>query len=211
MSNFNLREHRDRELLKANSSRNVHDEVKHLTVPELQELSLQDRLPFWVMCLNVLGDLNVGSIIRSSHLFGAEKVVVFGRRRFDSRSLVGAANYIEVEKVFGLRDNDSEVIDSEKFQEFCSTNNIHPLFVEQGGVNVFEFDWKGVYNTCLLSGKKPMLVLGTENSGIPQDILDLNIPKSVLSIPQKGCIRSHNVAMAFATVAGQMIGKLNWY
>ena len=86
-----------------------------------------------------------------------------------------------------------------------------PVFVEQGGDNVFEFDWEELWRTCVRFGMKPMLVLGTENSGIPQEILDLNILRSVVSIPQKGVIRSHNVSMAFATVTSQMVGKMGWY
>jgi tRNA(Leu) C34 or U34 (ribose-2'-O)-methylase TrmL len=59
-----------------------------------------------------------------------------------------------------------------------------PVFVEQGGDNVFEFDWKELWDFCVKFKMKPMLVLGTENSGIPQEILDLNIIRSVVSIPQ---------------------------
>jgi tRNA G18 (ribose-2'-O)-methylase SpoU len=32
-----------------------------------------------------------------------------------------------------------------------------------------------------------------------------------VSISQTGVIRSHNVSMAFAITAGQMIGRLGWY
>lgn len=195
----------------SNSGFNVHDHLKTKTVPELKAITQAQLNPFWVMCLNVIGDLNIGTVIRSSHLFGAEKVIVFGRRRIDNRGLVGAANYTDVEKVYGLKDDGSNDVDPSKFLDFCLENSVIPVFVEQGGDNVFEFDWKELWDFCVKFKMKPMLVLGTENSGIPQEILDLNIIRSVVSIPQTGVIRSHNVSMAFATVASQMIGKLGWY
>ena len=207
----NIKETRDEFIQIANSGFNVHDHLKTKTVPELKEITQAHLFPFWVMCMNVLGDLNIGTVIRSSHLFGAEKVVVFGRRRIDNRGLVGAANYTDVEKIHGLKDDGSTDIDPTKFVDFCSTNRVLPVFVEQGGDNVFEFDWQELWRTCVRFEMKPMLVLGTENSGIPQEILDLNILRSVVSIPQKGVIRSFNLSAAFSVVAGQMVGKLGWY
>jgi tRNA G18 (ribose-2'-O)-methylase SpoU len=206
----NLKEQRDEFIAVNNSSFNVLDQLKNKTVPELKKITEEQQFSFWVMCLNVLGDLNIGTVIRSSHLFGAEKVVIFGRRRIDNRGLVGAANYTDVEKVWGVKE-DSDEIDAELFQNFCSTNRVFPVFVEQGGDNVYDFDWESLMRGCVLFGMKPMIVLGTENSGIPQNILDLEIPSSVVSIPQRGCIRSFNVSAAFSIVMSQMVGKLGWY
>lgn len=206
----NLKEKREEFIAFNNSSFNVPDHLKDKTVPELKAITQEQQFPFWVMCLNVLGDLNVGTVIRSSHLFGAEKVVVFGRRRIDNRGLVGAANYTDVEKVWGIKEGTDE-IDTELFQNFCSSNRVFPVFVEQGGDNVYEFDWESLMRGCILLGMKPMIVLGTENSGIPQDILDLEIPNSIVSIPQRGVIRSMNLSSAFSVVMSQMVGKLGWY
>lgn len=193
------------------SERNVHDHLKHLSVPELQALTNSNTLPFWVMTLNVLGDLNVATVIRSSHLLGAERVVVFGRRKIDNRGLVGAAHYTPVDKVWAV--NDDLTINVNAFVQFCLDNQVIPVFIEQGGENCFLMDWQTRFDGYSQQNMKPMLVLGTERDGIPADVIDAGISLGgmIVSIPQKGVLRSHNLSMAFAIVTSQMIGQLGWY
>lgn len=207
----NISELRKPQIEASYSGRNVHDHLKDLSVPELQALTASSTFPFWVMTLNVLGDLNVATVIRSAHLLGAERAVVFGRRRIDNRGLVGAANYTPVDKVWAV--NDDITINVQTFAHFCTQSQVIPVFVEQGGANVFDFDWRVCQFMAENAGKKIMLVLGTEHDGIPTDILNCgkNLGGQVVSIPQRGVIRSHNLSMAFAIVAGQMVGKLGWY
>jgi len=90
---MNIRETRDEFIERNNSHLNVHDHLRHMTIPQLQSYTLAHTRPFWVCCLNVLSDMNISTVIRSAHLMGAERVVVFGRRKIDNRGLVGAANY----------------------------------------------------------------------------------------------------------------------
>lgn len=193
------------------SERNVHDNLKHLDVAELQQITQSQTFPFWVMCLNVLGDLNVATVIRSAHLLGAERCVVFGRRKIDRRGLVGAAHYTPVDKVWAM--NDDMSLQPDQFVNYCETHELCPVFVEQGGHNLFEFDWTQAQSTCAEKGGKLMLVLGTEREGIPESILKAgqSLGAHVVSIPQRGVIRSHNLSMAFALVAGHMVQKLNWF
>ena len=90
MNHSNIGELRD-EFLKENYSNfNVHDHLKTHTVEELKALTLQHEFPFWVLCLNILGDLNFSTVVRSAHLLGAERVVAYGRRKIDTRGMVGA-------------------------------------------------------------------------------------------------------------------------
>ena len=207
----NLTQQREEFISLNNSEFNVHDHLKGRTVPELREISQGRTFPFYVMCLNVIGDLNTGTVIRSSHLFGAERVVIFGRRRIDNRGMVGAANYTTVDRVWAVGE-DME-INHNTFKDYCLENRVAPIFVEQGGVNVFKFNWKCHIAPILGRGSRPMLVLGTENSGIPESILALGpeLGSATVSIPQRGVIRSHNVSMAFATVTSQLVGAMSWY
>ena len=94
---------------------NVHDHLKAYDVPTLKDITEQDRLPFAVCIINLVGDLNTGIIIRTANLMGAEKVFVFGRRRYDRRSTVGSHNYVDVVQVGGF-DNDGYV-DPVKFHK----------------------------------------------------------------------------------------------
>jgi tRNA G18 (ribose-2'-O)-methylase SpoU len=102
-----LKELRELQLEKSNSPYNVHDHLKHLNVEDLVQFSQNDRLPWHTMCINVTGDLNVGTMIRTSHCMGASSVLIFGRQKIDNRSLVGSANYIKVERIRSKTDDDT--------------------------------------------------------------------------------------------------------
>lgn len=193
------------------SHKNVHDDLKDLTIHDLQEITQARTWPFWVMTLNVLGDLNLATVIRSAHLLGAEQAVVFGRRKIDNRGLVGAANYTPVDKVYAVDQHLN--INTQKFQEYLQTHNLMPVFVEQGGVNCWDVDWCSMINPWLCMDRKPILVVGTERDGIPPDVIQVGtrMGGKTVSIPQRGVIRSHNLSMAFAIVAGQMVSQMGWY
>ncbi|CAB4122905.1 SpoU rRNA methylases [uncultured Caudovirales phage] len=202
---FNLTEHRDAALAAGHSDRNVHDHLKHLSVPELQEVSMRDRWPWHSCFINVTGDLNVGTMIRTSHCLGAASVTIFGRRRFDRRGLVGSANYIQVDQVPGMLDD--VTVDRHAFYNLAHQRRWIPVFVETGGQSVTEVNWQTVKES--VPGYEICLVMGNETGGIPQDILQDRFG-TVVSIPQRGVIRSLNVSTAHAVVAGAMCAALGW-
>jgi tRNA G18 (ribose-2'-O)-methylase SpoU len=207
----NIREFREKCLQESNSEHNVRDKYKYLSVEDRKQTTRDSSFPFWVMSLNVTGDLNVGTMMRSAHLFGAEKFVLWGRRKIDNRSLVGAANYTEILKVSAI-DPDLN-IEVDQFEFFCEQNKLVPFFIEQGGENVFCFDWKNAIDQVFETNRKPVLIIGTENSGIPKEMLSIgcDLQGHILTIPQRGVIRSHNASMAFAAVASNMISSMGWF
>jgi tRNA G18 (ribose-2'-O)-methylase SpoU len=178
----------DEDTLKANF--NVHDRLKHLSVAELREINEADRLPFAVCAFNVAGDLNIGVMLRTACLMGAERFLVLGKRHFDRRSCVGSYNYIPVDRIGSpdLRSGDY-TISPEQFKEVMAQYNYTPVFIETGGGTIEDID-VSVYNTT-----KPCLILGSESHGIPDDIIG-DSPR--YSIPQLGVIRSLNVSSAAA-------------
>lgn len=185
---------------------NVHDDLKNLTVPELRKICDSQRNPFAVCALSVTGDMNIGSIIRTSCLFGAEKVIVLGRKKFDRRGLVGSMNYIDVEFPGGLC-NESLTIDKRCF--INAMEGYIPIFVEQGGFELGQFNWRDKF--YYFGNQKPCLVFGNENRGIPKNILDLFVSRSFrVSIPQKGVIRSHNVSVASGIVISNLCLEMGW-
>lgn len=207
----NIREIRDRALTESSSPLNVHDHIKHLTVPELQTLSLQDRVPWHTLCLNMTGDLNVGTIIRTSHCLGATSVIVYGRQRIDNRSLVGSANYIKVEKITGITEDLN--FEPSTLLNFFVTRNLVPVFVECDGIPITKINWPLRMREMSGRNMQPCLVMGNETGGIPQNILDLQniIPNSFsVSIPQRGVIRSLNVAIAHAMIAFNLCEAMKW-
>jgi tRNA G18 (ribose-2'-O)-methylase SpoU len=203
------------------TSFNVHDHLKNLTVPELRAICDQQRNPFAVGLLSVTGDLNLGVIIRSASLMGAEEVILVGRRKWDIRSAVGSQNYIMVSKVGGLTVDLK--IDPEVFVGELKARNYLPVFVELGGETLGKFSWKeklagmadhyadrdGYAKPCLIMGTEG----GGEEGGIPPAIMATmaEFPGSFcVSIPQKGVIRSFNVSAAANIVMFDMCNQMGW-
>jgi tRNA G18 (ribose-2'-O)-methylase SpoU len=166
---------------------NVKDEYKHLSVEELKKIQESHALPFRVCALNVEGDLNVGMMARSAALLGVEKFYVFGRRKIDRRSLVGAQNYLPIERVEGL-DADGNV-DHDKFVEFCEKENLYPVLLEHGGNFIDSIRW----TKLAPAGKTLCLVFGNESNGFPESFRKKYF---TVSIYQFGVLRSFNVAAA---------------
>ncbi len=194
---------------------NVHKRYDHLTVPELQYVCKRDRNPFAVCALSVTGDLNIGSMIRTASLYGAEKFYIFGRRKYDRRGVVGANNYIDIEIIDGLvKEANGEIgFDSSLFRSTMATSPYTPVFVEQGGEVLGKFNW----NSLLKDIPKPCLIFGNENRGIPDNILNHGLGGAallsrsfVVSIPQCGVIRSHNVSVASGIVMHDLCTNMGW-
>lgn len=168
---------------------NVHDHYKDLSVEDLKLISNATRLPYTVCLLNLEYDLNIGNCIRTAHIFGAERVFIFGRRRYDLRSTVGANHYTNIIKYdFDELTND-EVICTQ-FEAMVSEYNLEPLIIDKTN------DSRDISESHVYTGyKTPCLVFGNENAGIPTCLMD---KYPCFHIPQRGVIRSLNVASAAA-------------
>lgn len=183
----------------------VRDEYKTKTLEELKEITKSDRLPFSVFLFNVTGSLNVGTMIRTAHALGAEKVFVFGRRKYDKRSCVGSHNYLPIISIDSDSENPEEQYD--QFQSIMDSYDIDPILIETGGRNYTEYNWKNVMLLHRHTGKQICLVVGNEGLGIPNIIRECYF-QDVVSIPQRGVIRSINVASAFSIVCAHMVNEI---
>lgn len=186
---------------------NVHDHLKGLSVPELKEMCDQDRLPFAVCVLNVTGELNVGTIVRNALLTGAERVAVMGRRKYDKRGTVGSENYVQVDRIDALNE-DGLTINPEIFWGWMDEHGYSPIFCEHGGTPLGDVFWAAT--VLRLKPKKICLVFGNENRGVQDDILN-DKRGMIISIPQKGVIRSFNVASSAGIVMYSMVNDLDWF
>lgn len=189
------------------STRNVHDHLKSKSVAKLRLMCDEDRLPFSVCVLNVTGELNVGTIVRNSLLTGAERVAIMGRRKYDKRGTVGSENYVEVERIEALED-DGITIKAEVFWNWVAIHNYLPVFCEQGGTSLNEVDWLQWVQDA--EPGKLCLIFGNENRGIPDSILNDRRSNWIVSIPQKGVIRSFNVGVASGIIMYSMMSELGW-
>lgn len=167
---------------------NVCDEFKNNLFADNVEICKKDQLPFAVGIINVTGDLNVGMIIRTASLLGAEAVHIFGRKKFDKRSTVGAEHYIDIRQY--VYDDPLMTAENEILVELANMP-YKPILVEQGGTPIGNY----LYDTV---DEKPIFIFGSESHGIPQFICD-SIPDRI-SIPQRGVLRSFNVSAAMAIV-----------
>lgn len=194
-----------------NSGHNIHNVWKDRSMEDRLAYCQKESFPFQVMALSVEGDLNVGTIIRSASLMGAEKAIVFGRRKFDGRGMVGVQNYIDIEKVAGLEDQ--LTLDSDKFFDYIDINGLYPVVIEQHPTSQLlnEFVWP--------EDKKICLVVGNESDGIPKSILDRIVFRNedekisrgaIVEIPQRGVLRSFNVATAATLVMWQLRMAYNY-
>lgn len=195
--------------------KNIHSELKEYDAEFLKEYSNSMNLNYEVMILSICGDLNVGTILRTAHMFGVKKFIVYGKKKFDTRSTVGALSYTNHERVFGLKDRDKtekkiltttdRIICPETLYRHLMDNDLIPVLVEQHSSAIFldELNWNERETLIDFPNKRFCFILGNEGLGISDDVINrcLEIEGSfVLSIRQMGILRSLNVSAAASIV-----------
>jgi tRNA G18 (ribose-2'-O)-methylase SpoU len=189
-----------KELIKEMISKhyNVKDEFKDNTVEQNRLICELNSLPFGIGIYNVLGDLNIGIMIRTASLLGARDIILFGRKKYDQRSTVGAENYICVEHV---------PVDSiDDFNNAFIWQFYYPVFVETFGVPISSEKWDYIapYDwPTRMNSKIPMFMFGSESNGFGDELTEW-IKQSkfnTISIPQRGVLRSFNVSSAMSIIS----------
>ncbi len=172
------------QIVDPNKPRNVVDHLQWLPKDEdiINEIS-KNKNNFSLLLLNIDYDNNTGSIIRSANIFGAEEVLLYGRKKFDRRASVGAEFY-------------------SKFRQIKFVEEIEPIFkefdlvvalennIENKTIKLPDYHWD--------KSQKTLICLGQEGTGLPKEILDK--VHLVLEIPQFGSVRSLNVATSAGIV-----------
>jgi tRNA G18 (ribose-2'-O)-methylase SpoU len=192
---------------------NVHGHLKNKTIEELRAIQQDDTLPYEVMFFNLTGDLNIGSMTRSACVSGAQKVWIFGRRKFDRRGLVGCNNYINIEQVNGFV-GDTIDFDAEKLISLLENKRLVPIYAEHGGYELGRFSWREKIAPITKSLYTPLIVMGNENSGYPAHIVEVfkQIEHSFcVTIPQRGVMRSFNVGHALSAILWDMRRDMGWF
>jgi tRNA G18 (ribose-2'-O)-methylase SpoU len=174
---------------------NVRDEYKNNTVEQNVAIQQMQSRPFSVGAINLTGELNIGMMLRSACLMGAQNFYIFGRKKFDKRSTVGAEKYINIVQ---YTYDEPMTADGEMLRDIRKLP--HPIIAcEQGGVTLGTEDGKLLY--LRVNNLHPLFLFGSESHGIPQVILDQktyddDYEFSRISIPQVGVLRSFNVSAA---------------
>lgn len=175
---------------------NVLDKHKIHTVEELQKIQKSETLPFAICAMNIMGDLNIGTMIRTATLLGAEKFFIYGRRHYDRRSTVGAHNYIEVDRYTPYFEEDTYA----GLKEFdYHLQGYYPILIETGGESLLDFIYK--MDHLILNKMKPCLVFGSESKGLPKNFCYWY---QTFSIPQLGVMRNFNVSAAMSIMTWEL-------
>lgn len=182
---------------------NIRDDLKGKTLDELKKIAQDATLPFAVCAINITGDLNLGMMLRTACLLGAERFIIFGRHGYDRRSTVGAHNYIDVVKAGSIDRGGSLHINYTDFFPTMDKFDYDPIFFETGGIPLNDIDFHPY--TDLVNAKTPCLVFGNEGIGIEPSLL---IGQKVVSIPQRGVLRSLNVCAAASIAMQHFSAKL---
>ena len=198
--------------------RNIKNYYKDQNSELVKRISCSQNLNYSVCTLSLLGNLNVGTIMRTAQMFGVDKYFVFGRRIFDCRSTVGSEKYMNVVRVFGIEGFDEDedmkyiskisiedrVLCPNKFYQTMIDYNLVPVFIEQTPDAVYDdqINWNLVH-AKIPNGKQICFIFGNEGDGIDKSILKVGktIPGSfVLCIRQLGALQSLNVSAAAAMI-----------
>jgi tRNA G18 (ribose-2'-O)-methylase SpoU len=183
----------------ASAHYNVRDEYKDNTVEQNVAIQKSQNRRFSVGMVNVTGCLNVGMALRSACLLGAENFYIFGRRKFDKRSTVGAEKYINIVQ-YTFDDPihaDTEI--NEQLEYLLKWNSV--ILCEHGGVEIGSHQAKQLYKKEV---ELPLFVFGSESHGLPQMVAE-NPHFHKVSIPQVGVLRSFNVSAAMNIVCWDYI------
>lgn len=201
---------------------NVSDYLKTLSVPEIQAVQKATGMSVEVMCLNVTGNLNVGTILRTAVVMGFYKAHILGRRFYDRRSTVGAENYLDLRREDCLTP-DGFKIDPEKVYNYLIEHRLYPIFIEKPTdqrIETIDIDSYVDYHFVddLKNTRHNLcIVFGNEADGIPEILMkerlynygEKNLMQrgKVVEIPQFGVLRSLNVASASAIVLQKIATK----
>lgn len=162
---------------------NVRQEFQSMDVDKIKKIQVNNSQDYAVAALNIDGNLNLGNLIRSAVIFGANKFYIFGNRKYDKRSTVGADNYIDIEYIpYDMKDDPGE-----RVIEAIINDGYNPVVIEQGGAKLDGTPFLRFID-------KPCFILGSESHGVPQSISDQCRHK--FEIPQVGVMRSLNVSTA---------------
>lgn len=165
----------------ADWSLNVRDEFKGMSREEIRQAIAPRRNGLTFAFHNAIRDFNFSALIRACNAFACEGVIYSGFRKFDPRGAVGTLHYENV-KHYDNQDDFTAVI------RWAQRFGVEFVVAESDEYEKSEmlpkFQWKS----------KTILMLGEESVGVPQEYI--NMADRIVSIPQKGSVRSLNVASA---------------
>jgi len=165
---------------------NVADHFKDKSVQEIKDILRATANPFAVCIENVIGDFNLGTILRNANALNAREVFYIGQKKTDRRSMVGVQNYTPITWLSSL----DELIKLKERYVFVACDNV------DGAVSISSYRF--VPNT--------LLFIGEEGVGLTQQTL--NLCQDTVYIPQQGSVRSFNAGVASGIIMYEYLRQL---
>jgi tRNA G18 (ribose-2'-O)-methylase SpoU len=181
---------------------NVAEKYKYMLQEDITAAYRENSNEHCVAAINITGDLNIGTMMRTSCLFGMRHFYIVGRRAFDRRARVGSNNYIAHSTVDAR--SETEGVDASAIEEFVRDASLryNIVYIEQKTASdeCIDVDIVGFRNAITQTSDLPfMFIVGNEGIGIPSAVMK-NVPGYRVEIPQRGVMRSHNVSIALSIV-----------
>ena len=163
------------------NSYNVLDKFKNMSVDEIRQHYLNNRISAAIAMSHMEHDFNLSNVIRTDNFFGLrEAYYVGGKKHWDRRGSVGTHHYTPI----------SYCENEEIFWEIVEKKGYIPIAVE----NNIEFECKNIFN--YVWPLNPIIIFGEEMTGIPTSVLKRC--RDIVTIPSFGSVRSLNVGSAAA-------------
>ena len=161
---------------------NVVDRFKNMPTIEIKEELKRTALPFAVCMEHLIGDFNLGTVIRNANAFNAKEVFYIGNKKRDRRSEVGVFNYTDVKWIPTIQ----EFLSLKENYYFVGVDNI------PGSKKINDY----IYNNK--SKSNIMFILGEEGVGLTPTMQ--SYCDDIIYIEQYGSVRSLNVGTASGIV-----------
>ena len=165
---------------------NVADHFKDKTTEEIRETLRQTSNPFAVCVEHLIGDFNLGTVIRNANAFNAIEVFYVGDKKWDRRSAVGVHNYTEVKWLPTV----------EEFAKLKDKYVIVGIDNVAGSVPLSTYCWQP--NT--------LMVFGEEGVGLTPEMQ--SYCTDIVAIEMYGSVRSLNCGVASGIVMHDFVRQL---
>lgn len=166
---------------------NVRDQYKHLSTQEIKSTLAESALPAAILMINLSGDFNIGTVIRSANAFNLTEVFYFGKKKFDRRGAVGCHNYTDVTYLSSME----EVVSLKDKYEFVA------METSSNAIPMYKHVWK----------PNSLIIMGCEAHGLSEDVL--SICDHILEIPMRGSVRSFNVGSCASMAMYDYVSKVS--
>lgn len=168
---------------------NVIDRFKGMDRDSIKQELRRTSLPYAVCMEHLIGDFNLGTVIRNANAFNAKEVFYVGEKRRDCRLEVGVSHYTDVKWLPTL---DSLVSLKDQYY-FIGVDNI------EGAVPIDEYEYQ--------FDKPVMFILGEEGVGLTPQMQ--SYCQDIVYIKQYGSVRSLNVGTASGIIFFDFAQKFN--